>query len=223
VPLDTTGALAHINDVLRRVSAKIDPSGASWENMGPTARAELETLMHSTIDRWAPSPSVYRDRLEAVLEANGEFHLDNLPALRGILLTMKYDFEHGYLDRVSDLVHAELFDDFLEMADHLLAQGYKDQAIVTAGGVLEQHLRKLSLRAGLDIHEPDGVHYKKAASLNDELHGSGAYKTRADQKLVLGWLGIRNDPGHGNWAQYSPEQVTSMVSGIREFIVRHPA
>ena len=46
-------------------------------------------------------------------------------------------------------MHAELFADFLEMADYLLSEGYKDPAAVLGGSMLEEHLRQL--RQSMDI------------------------------------------------------------------------
>jgi hypothetical protein len=47
-------------------------------------------------------------------------------------------------------VAAEVFTDFIEMAEHLLEQGYKDPAAVVAGSVLEEHLRQLCHKNAID-------------------------------------------------------------------------
>jgi hypothetical protein len=63
--------------------------------------------------------------------------------VRGTLQALRDDYESGYLQSVVELVHADIFADFLDMADYLIQQGYKDPAAVVAGSVLEEHLRKL--------------------------------------------------------------------------------
>jgi hypothetical protein len=65
--------------------------------------------------------------------------------LQGVLRALRADYEAGRLQSFQELVHADLFSDFLEMAEYFLQEGYKDPAAVIAGGVLEQHLRKLRL------------------------------------------------------------------------------
>jgi hypothetical protein len=44
-----------------------------------------------------------------------------------------------------------------------------------------------------------------------------------DQKQVTAWAGLRNDAAHGNYGNYTDEQVKLMVAGIRDFISRNPA
>ena len=53
-----------------------------------------------------------------------------------ILRAAKDDIEGGYLQKVENLVSAEVFSDFLEMAEHLLDNGYKDPAASLIGAVL---------------------------------------------------------------------------------------
>jgi hypothetical protein len=105
---------------------------------------------------------------------------------RGMLQALRDDYESGYLQSVVELVHADLFADFLDMADHLIQQGYKDPAAVVAGSVLEEHLRKLCDKHGIDVLKADGTP-KKADALNSELAGAGAY-SKLDQKSVTAWL-----------------------------------
>src|SRR5215213_5859918 len=56
-----------------------------------------------------------------------------LDAGRGVLLAAQEDFERGYLWSLNERVHADVFDDFLEMAASLVDDGYKDAAAVIAG------------------------------------------------------------------------------------------
>ena len=140
---------------------------------------------------------------------------------RGMLQALRDDYESGYLQSVVELVHADLFADFLDMADHLIQQGYKDPAAVVAGSVLEEHLRKLCDKHGIDVLKADGTP-KKADALNSELAGAGAY-SKLDQKSVTAWLDLRNKAAHGKYGEYTQEQVTLMIQGVQDFASRYPA
>jgi hypothetical protein len=122
---------------------------------------------------------------------------------------------------VESEIHADIFADFLEMADYLLQQGYKDPAAVVIGSVLEAHLRKLCGKHGIPVSKPDGSP-KKADTLNSEL-AAGAVYSKLDQKSVTAWLDLRNQAAHGNYKDYTKEQVVLMLQGVRDFSARHPA
>ena len=62
---------------------------------------------------------------------------------RGILSAARDELAGGWLNTTRGLVSAEIFSDFLEMAQHLLDAGYEDPAAVVVGSVLEEHLRQL--------------------------------------------------------------------------------
>ena len=62
----------------------------------------------------------------------------------GILKAVEHDINTGMLLNFRSLLQAEIFSDFLEMAEHLLREGYKDAAAVILGTVLEDSLRKIS-------------------------------------------------------------------------------
>lgn len=142
-----------------------------------------------------------------------------------LLQTVREDFQAGYLHSVKELINAEVFSDFVEMAEYLLADGYKDPAAVLGGAVLEEHLRKLCEKNGISLTFLDNkgdTRQKKASALNDDLAKAGVY-TKVQQKNVTGWQGIRNEAAHGNFSAYNSEEVRLMLSGITAFLAGFPA
>ncbi|HEX8372718.1 MAG TPA: hypothetical protein VF585_08060 [Chthoniobacterales bacterium] len=107
------------------------------------------------------------------------------------------------------------------MADHLLANGYKDAAAVVAGSSLEEHLRLLAVKHGVSSKDASG-RPKKADLINAELAGELAY-SKLDQKNVTAWLDLRNKAAHGHYSEYQAPQVTLLVASIRDFLTRCPA
>lgn len=138
-----------------------------------------------------------------------------------ILHSIQNEIDGGWIFTVKKLISAEIFCDFLEMAEHLLEQGYKDPAAVMIGSVLEENLRQLCAANKIDIElEKDGVFFpKKADRLNSDLAKSEAY-TKLDQKSVTAWLDLRNSAAHGKYNEYTKEQVNFMLHGVTEFLAR---
>lgn len=165
-----------------------------------------------------PAPS--RDGAEAILKRHGPDHAYLIQNLVGILRALRADYAAGYFQSVEELIHAELFADFLEMASHLLEQGYEDPAAVLTGSVLEEHLRKLCAKTGISAANCGKP--KKADTLNAELTAAGVC-TKLDQKSVTAWLDLRNKAAHGQYAQYTKEQVQIMLDGVSNFMARLPA
>jgi uncharacterized protein (DUF2164 family) len=173
-------------------------------DLGTDAAEEVSTIVTATIERLAPPGSVYRNA-------------NTLAGRVGQLRALRRDYDDEYLSTVQGLIRAELFADFLEMAEHLLQQGYKDAAAVLVGGVLEENLRALCTVSSI----PTSVsgRPKKADAMNNELAAAGVYN-KLDQKSVTAWLDLRNKAAHGEYGQYTAEQVATMLSGVREFAAR---
>jgi hypothetical protein len=138
-----------------------------------------------------------------------------------ILLSIQNEIEGGWVFSVKQLISAEIFSDFLEMAEHLLSQGYKDPAAVMIGSVLEENLRQLCSSNEIDIElEKDGGFVaKKADRLNSDLAKAEIY-TKLDQKAVTMWLDLRNKAAHGKYNEYTKDQVELMSQGVTEFLAR---
>ena len=126
---------------------------------------------------------------------------------------------------IKELVHAEIFSDFLDTASYLLEERYKDPAAVIGGAALESHLRQLCIKHEVDAEAADGagiMRAKKAERMNQDLAKVPAYGV-LDQKNVTAWLDLRNKAAHGRFAEYTKEQVGTVIGGVREFIARLPA
>jgi hypothetical protein len=183
---------------------------------------EVRTLCAAAIERLAPPGSAYRSAAhEAINRHEGRIPGTAVRELVGILTALRANYLAGHLRSIQELVHADVFADFLEMAEHLLSNGYKDPSAVISGAVLEEHLRKLAGLYGLSVLNEKG-HPKKADLINAQLAKANAY-SNLDQKSVTSWLGLRNDAAHGHYDRYEATQVRLMVQAVRDFIARHPA
>lgn len=138
----------------------------------------------------------------------------------GILRAVREDMANGNLARLPEIVRADVFSDFLEMAEHLLSAGYKDPAAVLTGGVLEEHLRLLCKKNGIAI--TSGAKPKKADTMNADLMNAGVYDANR-LKIITAWLALRNSAAHADYGKYSGSDVERFAEGLREFIASHPA
>ncbi len=147
---------------------------------------------------------------------------DTLERILGPIKALKSDIENGYLKSAHQIIQSEVFSDYLEMAEYLQGEGYKDAAAVIAGSTLEAHLKETAKDNTIELHikKANGdLIPKKASVLNDELAKASIYSS-SYQKQITAWLGVRNDAAHGDYNKYTSEQVTMMIQGIRQFTLR---
>ncbi len=130
----------------------------------------------------------------------------------GILKALKEDLELGYLTKVRDLVSAEIFTDFIQMAKHLLDNNYKDSAASLVGAVLENGLRQIAQKHTIDVKSGDDI-----GSLNAKLADKEIYN-RLLQKQIQAWKAIRDSADHGKFSEYKTEDVKSMLEGVQRFL-----
>ena len=143
--VDAKTAVDQIDDVLQKTR----------NNGGREAYLAAIALYCSAISRLSPPGSQYLVLMKKVSDqpiADKPYARDEevkADRLRGILSALKADYEAGRMETFRELVHASLFTDFLEMAEYFLEKEYKDPAAVIAGGVLEEHLRKICGKHGV--------------------------------------------------------------------------
>ncbi len=130
-----------------------------------------------------------------------------------VLRAAKEDIEGGYLQKVEMLISAEVFDDFLEMAEHLLANGYKDPAASLIGAVLEDGLRRICGNNNIAVKSDDNI-----SSLNRKLADKKDVYNRLKQREIEVWNKLRDYADHGHFDQYKQDDVTDMLKGVRSFL-----
>lgn len=171
------------------------------------------------VERAAGNKSTYFKRAMSI-EAESGNNWDRLASLIGVVDSLLHNIREGYLKSFEELIHGDVFSDFLEMASHLLASGYKDAAAVIGGSTLEAHLKQLCIKNGIPTDNAGKP--KKADTINSDLSGANIY-SKLDQKNVTAWLGLRNNAAHGDYSAYQKEQVNLLLTSIQDFITRVPA
>jgi hypothetical protein len=200
-------------------------SRAKYDDLsGNTSIEEVATLLtksKAAIARIVGNNSEYYKDTEAILKRTNIHDGNKLRHIIGTIKALKSDLENDYLKSFSDIIQSEVFSDYLEMAEHLLKEGYKDPAAVLVGSTLEVHLRELCVSNDIEIETTNSKGKtipKKADLMNSDLAKSSAYSS-AYQKQVIAWLGIRNSAAHGKYTEYRKEEISLMLQGIRQFIL----
>lgn len=171
--------------------------------------------------------SEYYKAIEKCYEDKQNLSYDGLRLIHimGVVSALKDDLANDFLKTMHELVHAEIFSDYLEMSDYLISEGYKDSAAVIAGSTLESHLRELCKKYEIEIEHSlkDGkILFKKADTMNIDLCKSEIYN-KTYQKQITAWLDIRNNAAHGKYAEYKEDDVNLMIKGIRTFMINYIA
>lgn len=134
--------------------------------------------------------------------------------MRGLAIAAK---EGHLFQRATNLIAAEVFSDFLEMADHLVKANHHHAAASLVGAALEDALRRIATNHKIKCGKRDGLD-----ALNRALAREGVYNA-IEQRQIDAWREIRNAADHGRFEDVQPEQVRTMVTGVRDFIGRYLA
>jgi hypothetical protein len=180
----------------------------------------IYTRMRAGIERLAPTGSSYFNSLIEVnnIKCNACIKIIHCA---GILQAMKADYSAGYLQKIEGLIQANMFENFLEMADELLAKKYKEPAAVVAGCALEEHIRKLAHNSSITVLDAKSKR-RQFNLLTVDLVKSGLF-SETQRKILAGWYGIRSSAAHGDYDNVIKEDVEHMIQGIREFMIRFTA
>ena len=208
---------------------KVMREKSKYEDLSDLPHWEYEriiTMALAVIQRVTGTDSVYTHQAKEASKPKGvrPDYFSSFKIVIGILESLREALAADYLDTASEVIHASVFGDFLEMSQHLLDEGYKDASAVIAGSSLEAHLRQLCGKHGIDttVMTSSGLKPKKADRMNAELTKGKAY-SELDQKNVTAWLDLRNKAAHGEYEKYNSDQVGLLISGVRDFITRNPA
>lgn len=156
----------------------------------------------------------FQDFLESEKPQSFDNNIQVIRRLTPILIGAYDDFKNGFLISFKQIVQAEVFDSELEQAKTLLDSGYKNAAAVIAGVVLETAIKELCLNNSIDLEK------KKLTRLNDDLTKAGVYNT-FQQKQITALADIRNKAAHGDYGEFTKEDVERMISDIERFLLNY--
>ncbi|MDQ0087636.1 hypothetical protein J2T12_001042 [Paenibacillus anaericanus] len=167
------------------------------------------------IERVFGSNCVHLKKIENTIGSHS--YLTYSPSVRvlGILKSAKDDYEYSMLIDLKTIIEAEIFDEFLEQAEHLLNSGYFQPAAVITGCVLEDTLRKMCIRYEIEMSERP-----KLDKMNADLSKCGVYN-KLTQKQITAWADLRNKAAHGHWDDFNQDDVRMFIQGLRLFMLNN--
>jgi len=220
---DTHKLIAEI-DALVQIAERLARDAASSEEwLGSERVEELSSIAvrgGQMIRKLYGSGSQYDQNWQQVLNTKSftimsKLSFRHVSEVCGILKGTQHDLKAGLLLDFKLLLQAEIFADFLEMAEHLLGGGYKDAAAVLLGAVLEDSLRKVAVVAGVATVGSNGKAFT-IDPLNVAIAKGGTYGPLV-QKQITTWANLRNDAAHGNFSTYDADQVRQMLQFVQKF------
>ncbi|MGW1334541.1 hypothetical protein ACWD7B_09695 [Streptomyces rubiginosohelvolus] len=177
----------------------------------------LANRLEAAVIRLTQKDSVYSQQAKRNQGGVSRYRLQHLLQ---VAISLRDDLQAGWTESVVELVHADTYSDFLEMAEALLAKGYKDAAAVITGTSLEVHIRALCVKNGVTTAVAGKP--KKATTMNADLKKAGVYDG-LQEKEVTAWMGLRNSAARGDYGDYDHAQVRRLLDGVQAFMRKFPA
>jgi hypothetical protein len=113
----------------------------------------------------------------------------------------------------------EVFGDLLKTAESIVRL-HPAPAIVLAVSVLEEHVRKLAEARDIAAVKPDGKH-RSFEDMTADLQGAEAI-TSTEKRTAGAWYSQRTEAAHGRFENVVADEAPRIISGVRDFVARHP-
>lgn len=221
--------LASAQDVpastLRNKVTGVDvPIGKAYKRLDAEKFIEWRTKAATLLALVVPKGHVHRQTVEELPKLQDS--QENLQEAVSLLRGVKDDFEQGFLDDLATAIEAEIASNYMGQAEHLLAEGQRGKfdhvpAAVLAGAVLENSLRTIcgQQQPPITLKNSNGG-FKTLSPLVDDLKKAGVFN-EAKAKQLRAWADIRNLAAHGEFTQFTRDDVEAMISGINNFLADH--
>lgn len=141
--------------------------------------------------------------------------LHDLQADEGILRGTIEAVRHGLLNDIRTEILLDIQADFLSAAQTALESGAKDVAASLSAVVLEDSVKRLAAKHGLD----DLIN-KEFSVVVIGLFGAGVI-TKTTKGSLLAHRDLRNSALHAQWHEVSPEAVQALLYLLPVFIEQH--
>jgi hypothetical protein len=196
-------------DEVRRTFRQNPVGWEEYTNLDHGAFMEWRAQSHSLLVNLLGAQHTYVENFASRVTSP---YLHLLDEGTGILRAVREDVEGGYLIEVRTLISAEVFTDFLEMAEHLYENGYIHPAASLTGAVLEDGMRKIASVNNIAVRSADDL-----GALNQKLAQANVYN-RLKQQQLQPLIRIRNHADHGEFEEYSADDVARMIRDVGSFL-----
>ena len=191
------------NDVL---STTVDGDWGEYVNDGKFKGFRSASL--SFLERiFGVSQTYYKEYFHNV-EASSP---SNTEAGINILQAAKKEIADGWLFTVEGQVSAEIFADFIALAKEALDDN-KDVAAVLACAALEDALKRVAVKEGLNVYDKD------MSEVINALKAKGVIKG-AQAPIVQSYVKLRNKAFHAEWDKIDKESVSSVIGFTEQFLL----
>lgn len=218
-----TDEITSLLQIGEELTSKAKRSGSKLIDADISQAVSWATRTGEMIKRLYPADSQHLETYKtcmakynfSVMHSN---YCNHLFIITGLLKGIHHELDKGLLSDIKQLLQADIFADFLEMAEHLLKENYKDASAVIIGSVLEDTLRKLA--------DANGVATSKSGKsltidpLNVALVKAGVYN-KLVQKQITSWADLRNKAAHGHYDDYDRNQVEMFLLFTQDFCSRY--
>lgn len=216
-----------IDDLAENAEKLSREASSAVQSLGPDRIELLSSIVVRTgqlIRRLYGRGSLFEENLEAIRSPKAfpimnRVNYTHISQLAGLIKGIQHEVKAGLLSDVRQLLRAEIFADFIDMAEHLVHQKYKDAAAVMLGSILEDSLRKIAASADIKTTNEKGKPLTMSP-LNDALAKAEIYSPLV-QRQVATWATLRNAAAHGNYGEYDIEQTKQMLLFVQKFCAEH--
>jgi hypothetical protein len=141
----------------------------------------------------------------AQVDMNSFLYSNEIAKIIGIMQSAIDAIDHGYLGKIKYILHADMFDSYLDQAAELLLNGHKIPSAVLGRIVIEKWIRDQAEKAGISNWETD-----KASNLNDQLKKAGILSLPKWRQIQT-YLDIGNKAAHGDESAFKDSDVKQMI------------
>lgn len=164
----------------------------------------------SFLERVFGAKHVYYKEFEAIVNTQ---NTTNTEAGKQILKAARDEIAGGWLFTVRGLVSAEIFGDFIALAKQTLDEN-KDVAAVLVCASLEDALKRIAMKKGLDVEDEDISKVINALKANGTLKGS-------QTSIAKGYVKLRNKAFHAEWEKIEKPEVSSAIGFTEQLLLEH--
>jgi hypothetical protein len=132
---------------------------------------------------------------------------------RAVLRAVREYVAFGRVARVEELVAAEIFNDLVAIARRMAERGNLQAALVAAGAVLEDVLRRNARNRKITFRED----LDDAAAINQKLWQGGVYPAMVS-KRVADWIKLSQAAESPSPAEAIEDEVLAMLKGVSGFV-----